>query len=317
MGLAGGLLSLFGVNPGPSNQDILNAVNKGFADVELDLEDVKAGLDRIQRTLGVIQSEVEEILQDVDYGKTVFRDIDAGFTEYMTRLQAFQQQPTASNYRYMTDYVSSFVTSYSKDAFEYFSSENVGKYLASVLTQRGPYVAAMQFQVVHATRHKLFGFLLHNDIFRNKNISADGLEYSRNLYADFGCYEKVLEQLGLTDLVSKLHDAALNSCEAQRQTICAHRGDRTLNPLDLAVQLDKMVQNCGRWGCEFAADEVRNVMQGLCSDKGGDAATTVICFTIFQYYWELPCVRDKPQHFKELLGFSPATTPPLPEQLFV
>ncbi len=70
--------------------------------VELELEDLSAGLDRIQMTLDVIQSEVQEILQDVDYGKTAFRDIDAGFTEYMTRLQAFQLQPTGSNYRYIT-----------------------------------------------------------------------------------------------------------------------------------------------------------------------------------------------------------------------
>lgn len=143
--------------------------------------------------------------------------------------------------------------------------------------------------MVHAAWYKLFGFLLHNDLFRNRNISADGLEYSRNLYDDFACYQKGLEGLGLADLVV-LRDTALNSCEAKRQEMCtrdtrepmalpahvapAHAG---IKPLDWArpwpavgdiESLQGLAKGCGRYGCLSVANYVKNVMaEQFCSTQ--------------------------------------------------
>jgi len=230
MMLTGGLMSIFGAeDEAPSNQDILAAIQSGFAEVDQKLDNIDKRLIAVQAQLASIeakvdllivavqqvrvvltdiQRDVEDIFEVVVLDRNTLNNIDDEFAVTMNRLRRAMQDPTL-----MQEFTERVVK----------QREDLGQHVNGALSpgnferlldfelraENGRCAAAISYQMMVAVRFKLFFILFMGSVFRCDGsepqhhcprMTSATVDYAENLKKDLLAYEQIVKAKGAMEL---------------------------------------------------------------------------------------------------------------------
>lgn len=240
MGLVGGLMSIFGPGtpPGPSNQDILDAMSAGFERVMKAVGEVSIKLDSLSGQVADIQDQLDELLtlQHKIYTNTVLQG---------SRIKLFMQQVAELGRRYddasidsrlFDDYQSYLFQMYNDWSDMQGSNGALGSAnLAAMLDQieatfkDSPRDYALVTQSVtlyrwmYQARASLLSVLMQASTLKHGNLTVQALHYTNTYIDDVNGYDDVLRshQLGKAVSFSDSHAAA---CAATANSVMQMQG---------------------------------------------------------------------------------------------
>jgi len=240
MGLVGGLMSIFGPHkpPGPSNTDVMNAMNDGFQHVMNALGDIAVDIEHLTTMVTDVQKQLDELLLLTHeiYTSTVLQgsNIKQFLQEYADLSKAYIDAQTDSIL--FDDYKKALLKikvdySYLHGSIGPLGSSNLAAMLEQVAAsfENNPRDYDLVTQQValyrwfYQARTSLFSALMQASTLEHGNFTSQTLDYIDTFVQDVKGYEEVLKDFKLGKAVS-FSDSHASACAATANSVMQMQG---------------------------------------------------------------------------------------------
>jgi hypothetical protein len=187
IGLAGGVLSLFGdKTPSVTNEDVLNALQKGFDEVQQSLSKIDLKLNRIGHQLEILEDEVEQLIEFETLQANAIGHILAASSDLQRRFKeatepTFEEVASLKYIRQLKHFATTFESESSNGGAA--SADNVNKVFQTIIAPLGPVTACKAgdfYKQILAARFALYHIVDQDNWFAAGEVHKNKTELMKS-----------------------------------------------------------------------------------------------------------------------------------------